>query len=444
MVTPRFPPPNAAQQEALGVVIGHHLTDGGFKSVYRATRTVDNTPVVVTVERPDEAATERAVLHRLSSAPPHPHMIQLLATLEHGGRAYGVISDAGVQEVFDILIDGGSLGEPHALLIVGQVVEGLRHMHRLGVANCDIKLENMMLDAEGHLRLIDFGLSRFAALNPTPHESIFDFQQPPSNRGTRSYAAPEVLRADAPLDTRAADMWSLGCLLFALTCGFFVFDVARDDEWRFRLAVNTQAAEASTVRALFGVYGRPCPLSEELIELLDGLLTIDPAARMTLDDVVASAWLSGFAFSPALERYMPLDPALGRVRGRMRLSTLRQSTRRFGRALRAIRSWYEDDIRLRPGHSGAVALAQGFYENAATLDAIGSTYRSLSCPSSDVVHFRSLSFSSSSGQHTRRNEARRLQLVEECVAQLRQLGHTPTPPPIVRQQGWEEALLASK
>ena len=229
----------------------------------------------------------------------------------------------------------------------------------------------------------------------------------------------------------AAQVWSLGCVLFALTCGFFAFDKANNTDWRFNLAVATQAVPASTVRAIFGMYGRPCHLSDELVELLDGMLIVDPAARMTLDDVVASAWVSNFAFPPALEQCVPLHPALSRLRARMRLAQLGGRVRCFNRALRVMLHWYESDIRLRPGNTGALALAQHFYEHAAMLDS--------------MPHYRSCGASSASSaagvaHHTHRNEARRLELVEEWLTKLQKLGQGPTPPPIVRQRAVEGLL----
>ena len=217
----RYPPPTAAEQAALGVVVGAHMIDGGFKSVYAATCTVNNAPVVVTVEPPATAAVEWAVLRRLSSAPPHPNIIQLIATMQggvtgvivpdpQGGLACSVLTVAGVQEVFDVVITGGRVHEDPALQIFGQAVAGLRHMHRFGVAHRDVKLENMMLDATGHvLHLIDYNLSEFATINPAPQLPIFDFRQPSTSRGTRSYAAPEALTAlAATVDKAATDVCS--------------------------------------------------------------------------------------------------------------------------------------------------------------------------------------------------------------------------------------------
>ena len=103
--------------------------------------------------------------------------------------------------------------------------------------------------------------------------------------GSKSYCPPEMLAAQ-PYDAFAADVWSLGVCLFALLAGFFPYEeasAARD--WRFNKASKAQLKGLSNTRTIFGFYSRPCPFSDELVELLDGMLRIDPSRRLTLRKV---------------------------------------------------------------------------------------------------------------------------------------------------------------
>lgn len=186
--------------------------------------------------------------------------------------------------------------------------------------------------------------------------------------GTRSYEAPEVGRG-VPYDAALADVWSLACTFFALAAGFFIVDVAQTSDPRFRALSSAQSAGRSTVRAIFQLYNRPCPLSAPLVRLLDGMLMVDPTRRLTLDQVVASPWLS--------EQYAPLlaeepkyrTPLLNRRRAAARWARLTNATLGFGRAIGAFRETLEE-VMFRPGGSGAQAAQQNFYEDADMLDAM--------------------------------------------------------------------------
>ena len=116
--------------------------------------------------------------------------------------------------------------------------------------------------------------------------------------GSKSYAAPEVL-AGTGYDGFEADVWSLGVCAFALLSGFFPLDEAasahaRGGDWRFDRLRRAQPLGRSTVGTIFSWYQRDAGhLSGEVIELLDGMLTINPAHRVTMQQVLDHPWITG-------------------------------------------------------------------------------------------------------------------------------------------------------
>ena len=90
-----------------------------------------------------------------------------------------------------------------------QLIDGLSSMHnKAGYAHMDIKLENILISNEGHLKLCDFGFSTYAS-NP-----VF------KKLGTEAYMAPEIHNARfIPCDARKADVFSLGILFFIFAFG---------------------------------------------------------------------------------------------------------------------------------------------------------------------------------------------------------------------------------
>ena len=312
-----LPAPCADVLRALGVTLvapgpAHHtsspltpLKTGGFKTVYAGKLDSTQEEVVVTVEVVQHCphhfethAVEQAITERIATEPPHPNVVALKAPpLERDGKLYMVLERCA-QEVFDVLIDAGApargVGESTVRDYFVQAAAGLLHMHTLGVAHRDIKLENMLLTKAGVVKLIDFGLGHMAAV-PASSDDLFDMA---SDRelGSRAYQAPEVREAAkgaTRYDTRAADVWSLGVCLFALATGYWPLREASSNDWRFKKLIEAQAKGASSCETIFGWYKRSELMTPELRELIDCMLLVEPLARPTMKQVLEASWLQG-------------------------------------------------------------------------------------------------------------------------------------------------------
>ncbi len=89
---------------------------------------------------------------------------------------------------------------------------GLAHCHCRSVLHRDIKLDNILLDNEGEIKICDFGVSRI----------IKKGQRITEQCGTPAYIAPEII-SDSGYEGFSADVWSLGVLLYAMVCGTVPF-----------------------------------------------------------------------------------------------------------------------------------------------------------------------------------------------------------------------------
>ena len=296
----RHPEPDEETQEALGIQGPiTHLGDGGYKSVYSCT--FNGTDAVVSIEALGRAqAAEAAIQARLASQPRHPHVnTALRGPVNAAGRSYTVLPRLQA-EIFDAVVEAGYASE-HTHFT--QILSGLRHMHRLGVAHRDIKLDNIMLSQGGEACLIDFNLSDVVP----PGGSSLSTEL----KGTRSYAAPEVLAAGPgrPYDMFKADVWSLGVTLFGMSTGLFPVDTATPADKCYRVLQAAQQANPKRciVAALFNktqaspqyqadpqAFARLAALTSnaDLADLLNRMLRIDPAKRMSLEEVSQSRWVA--------------------------------------------------------------------------------------------------------------------------------------------------------
>jgi hypothetical protein len=111
-------------------------------------------------------------------------------------------------------LQAGALSEQRMLGIVAQVCDALQYAHDAGVIHRDIKPENILLDAQGRVKIADFGLAKLADLAPAnlsltgSHEVM----------GTVYYMAPEQLLRNVEVDHRA-DLYSLGVVFYEMLTG---------------------------------------------------------------------------------------------------------------------------------------------------------------------------------------------------------------------------------
>jgi Protein kinase domain/Domain of unknown function (DUF4440) len=187
---------------------------GGMGVVYRATELSLGRPVALKLLAPerasDEAFRERFQREsRMAAAIDHPNVIPVYAAGEEDGSLYLVMRYVGGTDLHALLREQGPLEPMHAAEIVAQVAAALDAAHAAGLVHRDVKPANVLL-AGDHAYLSDFGLTRLAGSDTELTESGQWI-------GTVEYCSPEQLRGERT-DARA-DVYSLGCVLFAAVCG---------------------------------------------------------------------------------------------------------------------------------------------------------------------------------------------------------------------------------
>ena len=129
----------------------------------------------------------------------------------------------------------------------------------------DLKLENLLLSHSNTIKIVDFGLSNYYDTNPLLLTSC----------GSPCYAAPEMILGQR-YNGLKSDLWSLGIILFAMTCGYLPFENK-----------DTAIMYKKVVRGEFEI---PKNLSEEIKVLIKGLLTVDPKKRFSIEDAKMCSW----------------------------------------------------------------------------------------------------------------------------------------------------------
>ncbi|MGH2949415.1 MAG: serine/threonine-protein kinase, partial [Solirubrobacteraceae bacterium] len=187
---------------------------GGMGVVYRATELSLGRPVALKLLAPERAGDagfrERFQREsRMAAAIDHPNVIPVYAAGEEDGCLYLVMRYVGGTDLHALLRSVGALDASTAAELVAQVAAALDAAHAAGLVHRDVKPANVLL-AGMHAYLSDFGLTRLAG-------SDTDLTESGQWIGTVEYCSPEQLRGERT-DARA-DVYSLGCVLFAALTG---------------------------------------------------------------------------------------------------------------------------------------------------------------------------------------------------------------------------------
>ncbi len=155
----------------------------------------------------EQTRTERTILESVNR---HPFVVKLFYAFQDQEKLYLILEYAQGGELFHHLAMERMFSEEVAAFYMAEMVLALEHLHHnVRVIYRDLKPENCLLDAEGHLLLTDFGLSKVALEEESERAN--------SILGTIEYMAPEVIKGE-DYDF-AVDWWSLGAIGFDLLTG---------------------------------------------------------------------------------------------------------------------------------------------------------------------------------------------------------------------------------
>ncbi|CAK9052135.1 cGMP-dependent protein kinase (TgPKG) [Durusdinium trenchii] len=149
---------------------------------------------------------------KLLSAVSHPFVLQMVKSFETDKGIYILTELITGGQLYEQMRDKmGAVSRRHAQFYIGSLVLILEALHINGVAYRDLKPENVMLDSQGYLKLVDFGLAK----------DLMDGSKTFTVVGTVSYMAPEIFGGTGY--SLEADFWSLGVLLYEMVCGRLPF-----------------------------------------------------------------------------------------------------------------------------------------------------------------------------------------------------------------------------
>ncbi|XP_028097655.1 CBL-interacting serine/threonine-protein kinase 23-like isoform X4 [Camellia sinensis] len=183
-------------------------------------------------------------------------------------------------ELFDKISSKGRLKEDEARKYFQQLINAVNYCHSRGVFHRDLKPENLLLDANGILKVSDFGLS--ALPQQVREDGLLH-----TTCGTPNYVAPEVIK-NKGYDGAKADLWSCGVILFVLLAGFLPFEES-----------NLMELYKKIFKAEF-----LCPpwFSSGSRKLIKRILDPNTETRITIAEIIENEWFQKGYRPPTFEQ----------------------------------------------------------------------------------------------------------------------------------------------
>ena len=270
-----------AQYEMLGT-IGH----GGSTKVKLARHRLTGTHVAVKMIPKREYWCKPLMSEaELLMMADHPNIISLLQVIETKKKVYLIMELCEGKSLYQHIRNAGYLQEDEARALFKQLLSAMNYCHNQGIVHRDLKPDNIMVEKDGRVKIIDFGLG--IQVKPGQKLNLFC--------GTYPFSAPEVLLS-RPYDGPKIDVWTLGVVLYFMVTGKVPFDAA--------------SIQKLVRQILAGKYFVPSRLSVELRDLISLLMTANPKLRPTVAEVMVHPWVTegSGVFPDPCEEQMPLKP----------------------------------------------------------------------------------------------------------------------------------------
>jgi tRNA A-37 threonylcarbamoyl transferase component Bud32 len=214
----------------IGAKIGSYeivdkIGDGGMGVVYKARDTQLDRLVAVKALNP-ELSGNPVLMERFHSEARaqaklnHPNLATVYAFLEQDGVAYMVMEFVDGETFHGMIVRRGPIPAAEAVPLFRQALAGIGYAHRMGIVHRDIKPSNIMLNRDGIVKVMDFGLAKVAGSHGLTRTGV--------RLGTAYYMSPEQVLVK-PVDARS-DIYSLGVTLYEMLAGQVPFDAASEFE----------------------------------------------------------------------------------------------------------------------------------------------------------------------------------------------------------------------
>lgn len=238
---------------------------------------------------------EKDTLNRLTD---HPGVVRLYYTFQDELSLYFVLDLASSGELLGVLKRMTTFDEECTRFYGAEILDTIDYMHARGVIHRDLKPENVLLDDQMHVKITDFGTAKILDMPKKPPPDAMDKQSPGAGDpmdgsdenkansfvGTAEYVSPELLTDKRAC--KASDLWAFGCIIYQLLAGRPPFK-AGNEYLTFQKIVALE-------------YKFPQGFPEVAKDLVERLLVLDPASRLSIEHIKNHEFFDGMNWGRGL------------------------------------------------------------------------------------------------------------------------------------------------
>ncbi|KAL0131950.1 hypothetical protein PUN28_000016 [Cardiocondyla obscurior] len=223
----------------------------------------------------------------LTLATRHPYLCHLFCTFQTDSHLFFVMEYLNGGDLMFHIQKSGRFPETRARFYAAEIWSGLNFLHKKGIVYRDLKLDNVLLDFEGHIRIADFGMCKL---------QIFLDRTADTFCGTPDYMAPEIIKGLKY--NQAVDWWSYGVLLYEMLTGQSPFSGCDEDELFWSICNERPFI--------------PRYLSQDATDILICLLEKDSGKRLPAHEIAVHAFFQNLPWDRLERRQLepPFKPTL--------------------------------------------------------------------------------------------------------------------------------------
>ena len=196
----------------------------------------------------------------------HRNVIKTNEIISDSSRYYIIMDYCEKGELFNHIVEQQHFDEEKSAFYYYQLISGVEYIHSKNICHRDLKPENLLLNEEGELKIIDFGLSNFFTKNSK-------LLRTPC--GSPCYASPEMILGK-DYDGFCIDIWSSGIILYAMLCGYLPFEEGENDINNDLLFKNIVECKVDYPEENIG------PIAKDLLEKI---IVREPQKRITIKQI---------------------------------------------------------------------------------------------------------------------------------------------------------------
>ena len=215
----------------------------------------------------------------------HPNITKILEVFHDEGYMLIIMEYINGGNLFSFVKKRRKLSEKIAKFLFRQIILGIKYIHSQNIVHRDIKLENIIIDLNNHIKICDFGIGKILK---SSEELLYD------KCGTPMYMAPEIILSNKKNGYKGfpVDIWASGITLYIMLTGSLPFKInnKNKDELSLNKIKNKDNSNLQFQIINFNLK-KISFISDEANNLLKGLLLKNPEKRLTCDEILNHPWL---------------------------------------------------------------------------------------------------------------------------------------------------------